>query len=119
MEPQIQRWSAKRKVELLLSLIKSLRKLVDVCREHDLKQSEVKAWRETFVRAWVGLNSERNGVMYQYSADSHGINSAPYLRGSVYSRLRAALPGAPLDSSHPRQQSRCQVGSASSPAGPS
>ncbi len=33
MEPQIQRWSAKRKVELLLSLIKGEKKLVDVCRE--------------------------------------------------------------------------------------
>jgi hypothetical protein len=40
MEPTIQRWSAKRKVELLLSLIKGEKKLVDVCREHDLKQSE-------------------------------------------------------------------------------
>ncbi len=47
MEPQIQRWSAARKVELLLSLIKGERKLVDVCRGHDLKQSEVESWMET------------------------------------------------------------------------
>ena len=33
MEPTIQRWSAKRKVELLLALIKGEKKLVDVCRE--------------------------------------------------------------------------------------
>jgi transposase-like protein len=51
MEPQIQRWSAKRKVELLLSLIKGEKKLVDVCREYDLKQSEVESWMETFMRA--------------------------------------------------------------------
>jgi transposase-like protein len=51
MEPTIQRWSARRKVELLLSLIKGERKLVDVCREHDLKQSEVEAWMETFLKA--------------------------------------------------------------------
>jgi transposase-like protein len=51
MEPTIQRWSAKRKVELLLSLIKGERKLVDVCREHDLKQSEVEGWMETFLKA--------------------------------------------------------------------
>ena len=50
MEPTIQRWSAKRKVELLLSLIKGEKKLVDVCREHDLKQSEVEAWMDTFVQ---------------------------------------------------------------------
>ena len=51
MESQIQRWSAKRKVELLLSLIRGERKLVDVCREHDLKQSEVESWMDTFMKA--------------------------------------------------------------------
>ena len=51
MEPQIQRWSAKRKVELLLQLIRGEKKLVDVCREHDLKQSEVEAWMDTFLKA--------------------------------------------------------------------
>ena len=34
MEATIQRWSAKRKVELLLSLIKGEKKLVDACREY-------------------------------------------------------------------------------------
>jgi transposase-like protein len=51
MEPTIQRWSAKRKVELLLELIRGEKKLVDVCREHDLKQSEVEGWMDTFVKA--------------------------------------------------------------------
>ena len=41
MEPTIQRWSAKRKVELLLELIRGEKKLVDVCREHDLRLFEV------------------------------------------------------------------------------
>ena len=50
MEPTIQRWSAKRKVELLLALIKGERKLVDACREYDLKQSEVEGWMETFLK---------------------------------------------------------------------
>ncbi len=35
-----QRWTAKRKTELVLELIKGQKKLVDVCRENDLKQSE-------------------------------------------------------------------------------
>src|SRR5215471_14512056 len=51
MEPAIQRWSAKRKVELLLGLIKGEKKLVDVCREHDLKQSEVEGWMDAFLKA--------------------------------------------------------------------
>ncbi len=51
MEKEFQRWTAKRKVELLLQLIQGETKLVDVCREHDLKQSEVEGWMETFVKA--------------------------------------------------------------------
>ena len=51
MEKEFQRWTAKRKVELLLQLIRGETKLVDACREHDLKQSEVEGWMETFVKA--------------------------------------------------------------------
>ena len=47
---EVQRWTAKRKVELLLQLIRGERKLVDVCREHDLKQSEVEGWMEVFLK---------------------------------------------------------------------
>jgi transposase-like protein len=48
---ELQRWTARRKVEVLLQLIRGEKKLVDACREHDLKQSEVDAWMETFVTA--------------------------------------------------------------------
>jgi transposase-like protein len=51
MEKEFQRWTAKRKVELLLQLIRGEAKLVDACREHDLKQSEVESWMETFLVA--------------------------------------------------------------------
>lgn len=44
MEKGFERWTARRKVDLLLQLIKGEVKLVDVCREHDLKQSEVESW---------------------------------------------------------------------------
>src|SRR5215813_14459841 len=47
---EFQRWTAKRKVELLLQLIRGERKLVDVCREHDLKQSEVEGWMDMFMK---------------------------------------------------------------------
>jgi len=51
MEKDFQRWTARRKVELLLQLIKGEVKLVDACREHDLKQSDVESWMETFLKA--------------------------------------------------------------------
>ena len=51
MEKEFQRWTAKRKVELLLQLIRGEMKLVDACREHDLKQSEVEGWMDAFLKA--------------------------------------------------------------------
>ncbi len=51
MEKEFQRWTAKRKVELLLQLIKGEAQLVDVCRTHDLTQSEVESWMEIFLKA--------------------------------------------------------------------
>jgi len=51
MEKEFQRWTAKRKVELLLQLIRGETKLVDACRAHDLKQSEVESWMETFLQS--------------------------------------------------------------------
>jgi len=51
MEKDFQRWTAKRKVELLLQLIRGETKLVDACREHDLTQSEVEGWMDAFLQA--------------------------------------------------------------------
>ena len=51
MEKDFQRWTARRKVELLLQLIKGEVKLVDACREHDLKQSDVESWTDAFLKA--------------------------------------------------------------------
>src|SRR5262249_3601529 len=51
MEKDFQRWTARRKVELLLQLIKGEVKLVDACREHDLEQSDVESWMETCLKA--------------------------------------------------------------------
>jgi transposase-like protein len=49
MEKDFQRWTAKRKIELPLQLIRGETKLVDACREHDLKQSEVEGWMDAFL----------------------------------------------------------------------
>lgn len=62
MEKEFQRWTARRKVELLLQLIKGEAKLVDVCREHDLKQSEVESWMEIFLKSGErGLKARTDG----------------------------------------------------------
>jgi transposase-like protein len=50
MESTIQRWTARRKAELVLELIKGRKSLIDVCRENDLKQSDVEGWIDQFVK---------------------------------------------------------------------
>jgi transposase-like protein len=50
MEQKFQRWTSKRKAEIVLQLIKGEVKLVDICRQNDLKQSEVEGWIEAFLR---------------------------------------------------------------------
>ena len=49
MKPKIKRWSAARKAEIVLTLIRGTKSLVDICRENDLKQSEVERWKEDFL----------------------------------------------------------------------
>ena len=51
MEKEFQRWTAQRKVELVLELLRGEQQLVDICRAHDLKQSTVEGWLETFLHA--------------------------------------------------------------------
>jgi transposase-like protein len=51
MRPKIKRWSAAKKAEIVLSLLKGTKKMVDVCRENDLKQSDVEKWKEDFLKS--------------------------------------------------------------------
>jgi transposase-like protein len=51
MKTDFQRWTAKRKVDLILRIMKGETTLVDICREQDLKQSEVEGWIETFLKS--------------------------------------------------------------------
>ena len=49
MGPKIKRWSAAKKAEIVLALLRGTKQLVDICRENDLKQSEVEKWKEDFL----------------------------------------------------------------------
>ena len=48
---EFERWTAKRKAEVVLEIIKGKVTLVDFCRANDLKQSEVERWMEEFIRS--------------------------------------------------------------------
>ncbi len=60
------RWTAGRKTEIVLQLLKKERQLVDVCREHDLKQSEVNAWVEEFIQGGK-TNLKTNSKQAQFA----------------------------------------------------
>jgi hypothetical protein len=65
-------------------LIRGETKLVDACREHDLKQSEVEAWMETFVAA--GERGSRRGARMSRRSTSGRCGSfAPRSANSSWS----------------------------------
>lgn len=45
-----QRWSANRKAEIVLQILKNESNIVDLCRKHNLKQSELQAWVDDFLQ---------------------------------------------------------------------
>ncbi|ROQ90125.1 transposase-like protein [Desulfosoma caldarium] len=44
-----QRWTASRQREIVLEILKGHITIVDVAREHDVKQSEIRQWIDTFI----------------------------------------------------------------------
>jgi transposase-like protein len=70
MEKNFQRWTAKRKTELILSLIKGETTLVDACRKYDLKQSEVESWQDTFLKhGEQGLKANSKDLQKEHEAE--------------------------------------------------
>ena len=51
MEQKAQRWTAGRKAELVLKIIKNEITLVEACRANDLKQSEIESWIDEFINS--------------------------------------------------------------------
>ena len=45
------RWTASRKAEAVLEILKGKSTMVDFCRKNDLKQSEVERWVEEFIKS--------------------------------------------------------------------
>jgi transposase-like protein len=65
--PSIERWTAKRKAELVLEVIKGHRTIVDAARQYDLRQSEIQNWIETFMEyGRQGLKSHPRKIESAY-----------------------------------------------------
>ena len=48
---ELERWTAARKVDAVLEVLKGKTTVVDLCREHDLKQSDVENWISKFLKS--------------------------------------------------------------------
>jgi transposase-like protein len=46
-----QRWTAKRKAEIILQILRQTTTVIDVARQNDLTPSEVQEWVDAFLKA--------------------------------------------------------------------
>jgi hypothetical protein len=86
---EVQRWTAKRRAALVLSLLKGETTTADATRRHGLKVAEVEEWRERFL-----LGAENSGANALCTRQiSTGSRSGLVLRAL---RPHASMTGARL-----------------------
>ena len=71
---KIERWTARRKAELVLELIKGQKTIVDAAREYDLKQSEIQSWIDRFMeygRQGLRSNPKKVETLYEEELKAH------------------------------------------------
>jgi transposase-like protein len=68
-EPEVQRWTAKRKAAVVLEVLRNQRTAVEACRKYGLKQSDLEEWTQEFlVGGENALRSRPRDVQEQYEA---------------------------------------------------
>ena len=73
-QPTIERWTARRKADLALEIIKGQKTIVDAAREYDLKQSDIQKWMETFMeygRQGLRANPRNAESVYEEELKAH------------------------------------------------
>jgi transposase-like protein len=69
-QPTIERWTARRKVDLVLEIIKGQNSIVDAAREYDLKQSEIQKWMQAFLEyGGQGMRINRKNAQSAYEEE--------------------------------------------------
>jgi len=65
--PALERWTSKRKADLVLEIIKGHKTIVDAARENDLRQSVIEGWINTFLEfGRQGLKNNPKRVQTEY-----------------------------------------------------
>jgi transposase-like protein len=69
-EPEVQRWTAKRKMAVILGVLKNQVNSVEACRKYGIKQSELEEWTERFLSGGEnGLRSNPRDDQAQHEAE--------------------------------------------------
>jgi len=67
MNEPVKRWTAQRKSEVILQILKKEKNLVEICRTNDLKQSEIQQWLDDFLKAGRdGLKTNSKDAQFQH-----------------------------------------------------
>ena len=68
-EPEVKRWTAKRKTQLVLEILKGKTTVAEAARRYDLKPSEIQAWLDEGIRGIENsLRARPRDIREQYEA---------------------------------------------------
>lgn len=73
-QPVFERWTARRKADLVLEFIKGQKTIVDAAREYDLRQSDIQNWIDTFMeygRQGLRANPKKVESIYEEELKAH------------------------------------------------
>lgn len=74
---EVQRWTAKKKAEIVLQILRQSATVIDIARQNDLAPSEVQAWVDTFVKGGEqSLKAKAPDVAAQYEQEVKELRSA-------------------------------------------
>lgn len=72
-----QRWTAKRKAEIILQILRQTTTVIDVARQNDLTPSEVQEWVDTFLKGGEqSLKARASGVQEQTEREIKELKAA-------------------------------------------
>jgi len=74
---EVQRWTAKKKGDIALQILRRSSTVIDVARQNDLAPSEVQAWVDTFVKSGEqNLKIKAPDAVAQYEQEVKELRSA-------------------------------------------
>lgn len=98
---EVQRWTAKKKADIVLQILRQSATIIDVARQNDLTPSEVQRWIDTFVKGGEqSLKAKAPDVVAQYEHEVKELRSAIgelYVENAVLKKAKT-LWGSPEES---------------------